>query len=217
MSRTILSRPPLEVNCAERRKKDLVTLAYFGATTGHRWLVRDALLAMRRETLLIPELSHIQLPAAILDDPAPYLVEALRGDVCWIVAEGYDALRLESYGFPSLAIDERCHLGLEDLQGASWVILLQRPGEEQPMAGLDVRAELLALGWAGRLTTIELPFIDLEEAEQALGEDFGPWLASLVLDGRTQDLAGERSIPANGKPRHGLRTIAAGEVSSWRR
>jgi hypothetical protein len=33
------------LSSVERRKKDLVDLANFGARTGRRWLVRDALLA----------------------------------------------------------------------------------------------------------------------------------------------------------------------------
>jgi hypothetical protein len=135
-----------------------------------------------------------------------------------------DALRLESYGFPALATEHRTTLTLADLNGCRWIILLQRRGEEQTLAGVDVRGELLRLGWAGTLTSIVSPFPDLEEAEQAFpGEAFGPFLASLVLYAHTQELAGERkaSVQSDHQPtiqeKGGLRTIAAGEVSSWRR
>jgi hypothetical protein len=107
----------------ERRKKDLTALADFGARTGRRWLVRDALLAMRREGLMVPELAHI-VPTAVVDDPACYVAAALRLDKVWIVADVYDALRLESYGFPALATEGLTALTLEHLSGAQWVILL---------------------------------------------------------------------------------------------
>jgi hypothetical protein len=211
---------------AERRKMDLVALADFGARTSRRWLVRDVWLALRREGLMTPALAHI-VPTAVLDDPAPYLAEALRGDACWIVAEAYDALRLESYGFPALATEAKTALTLGDLHGCRWVILLQRPGEEDTLSGLDVRGELLRLGWAGTLTAIVLPFTDLDVAEAECGpECFGIFLTSLLTHATTQHLAGDRhhSANGNGQPAHtpqigprGFRTIAAGEVPSWRR
>jgi hypothetical protein len=177
----------------ERRKRDLTDVANFGAGIGWRWMVRDALLAMRREELMTPDLAHI-VPTALIDDSAPYIAEALRPDVCWIVADAYDALRLESYGFPALATEGLSSLCLADLNGCRWVILLQRPGEEQTMGGLDVRGEMLRLGWTGTLTTIELPYASLDQAEQECGGDrFGPFLVSLVLHARNQELAGERT------------------------
>src|SRR5687768_1239251 len=85
-----LLREPLEVvsslSSGEQRKRDLVALADFGARTGRRWLVRDALLAMHREGLITPELAHI-VPTAVMNDPTSYIAEALRGDACWIVAD----------------------------------------------------------------------------------------------------------------------------------
>lgn len=91
---------------------------------------------------------------------------------------------------------------LDHLNGCRWVILLQRPGEEQTLAGLDVRAELLRLGWVGTLTSIVLPFVDLDDAEQECGtETFGPFLASLVMHATTQRLAGERTNPPDGDVR----------------
>ena len=88
--------------------------------------------------------------------------EALRGDgKRLIVADAYDAVRLESYGFPALATEGLIALTLAHLNGCQWVILLQRPGEEQTLAGIDVRGELLRLGWSGMLTSIVLPFVDL--------------------------------------------------------
>jgi hypothetical protein len=189
----------------KRRKRDLCDLADFGARTGRRWLVRDALLAIRREGLMTPELTHI-IPTTILEDPTPYIAEALRSDVCWIVADAYDALRLESYGFPALAIEDKTALTLADLSGCRWVILLQCPAEEQTMAGLDVRGEFLRLGWTGTLTTIELPYADLDQAEQECGGDrFGPFLVSLILHARSQELAGERT---NSSQCDGRRTIS---------
>jgi hypothetical protein len=201
----------------ERRKRDLCDLAGFGACTGRRWLVRDALLAIRRKGLMTPELAHI-VPTTILEDPTPYITEALRGDVCWIVADAYDALRLESYGFPVLAIEDKTALTLADLSGCRWVILLQCPGEKQTMAGLDVRGELLGLGWTGTLTTTELPYADLHQAEQECGgERFATFLVTLLLHAKSQQLAGERSHSMNGGDHHGLRTVGVEEVSSWRR
>jgi hypothetical protein len=202
---------------AGRRKQDLCALADFGARTGRRWLVRNALLAMHREGLMAPELSDI-VPTAVLDDPAPYIAEALRGDVCWIVADGFDAQRLEAYGFPALAIEDKTALTPEDLNGCRWVILLQRPGEEETLAGLDVRAELLRLGWQGTLTSIVLPFADLDEAEQECGgERFGPYLVSLLTDAKTQRLTGDRLNPTHGdgggmsrSPLLGARFLAKG-------
>jgi hypothetical protein len=177
----------------ERRKRELTDVANFGAGIGCRWMVCDALLAMRREGLMTPDLAHIG-PTALIDDPAPYIAEALRLDVCWIVADAYDALGLESYGFPALATEGLTALILADLNGSRWLILLQRPGEEQSMGGLDVRGEMLRLGWTGTLTTMELPYASLDQAEEECGGDrFGPFLVSLVLHARNQELAGERT------------------------
>ena len=83
---------------------------------GRRWLVREALLAMSREGLITPALAHI-VPTAVMDDPAPYIAEALRGNECWIVADAYDAVRLESYGFPALATEGLIALTLAHLNG----------------------------------------------------------------------------------------------------
>jgi hypothetical protein len=185
---------------AERRKRDLADLADFGARTRRRWLVRDALLDMRREGLMTAELAHL-VPTALIDDPAPYIAEALRPDVCWIVADAYDAVRLESYGFPALATEGLIALTLAHLNGCQWVILLQRPGEESTLAGLDIRGELLRLGWSGTLTAIILPFVDLDVAEAECGERFGPFLASLVIHATTQHLAGERTNTVDGDAR----------------
>ena len=219
--------PPARAS-AEQRKIDLVALIDFGARTNRHWLVRDALLALRREGLMIESLAHVQVPTEVIDDPAPYIAEGLRGDVCWLVADGFDALRLESYGFPSLAVEAKTALTLDDLHGCRWVILLQRPGEEETLAGLDVRAELLRLGWAGTLTSITLPFTDFDEAEQECGaERFAAFLLSLLTDATSQRLAGERIKPVVREPqgtvsptpyvRHGLRSIAAKEALAWRR
>jgi hypothetical protein len=180
------------LSSAERRKMDLVGLADFGAQTHRAWLVREALQAMYREALMVPELAHM-VPTALIDDPAPYIAEALRRDEVWIVADAYDALRLESYGFPALATENTIALTLAHLNGCRWVIMLQRPGEESTLAGLDVRGELLRLGWSGTLTSIILPFVDLDVAEEECGERFGPFLASLVMHATTQHLAGERT------------------------
>jgi hypothetical protein len=205
---------------AERRKADLVDLANFGARTGRKWLVRDALLAMYSEGLMTAELAHI-VPTALIEDPAPYIAEALHRDEVWIVADAYDAVRLESYGFPALATEGLTALTLDHLSGAPWVILLQRPGEERTLAGLDVRGELLRLGWSGMLTSIILPFIDLDVAEAECGERFAVFLAALVSGGSSQVLSGapqtDREFLTNGELLGGLRTIAASEVLSWRR
>jgi hypothetical protein len=174
------------------RKADLVALADFLARTGRRWLVRDALQAMYREGLMTPALTHI-VPACVLDDPAPYIAEALRSDEIWIVADAYDALRLETYGFPALATENTIELTRDHLHDCRWVILLQRPGESETLAGLDVRGELLRLGWTGTLTEIVLPFADLDEAEHECGaEHFGIFLLSRISDARSQQLTGER-------------------------
>jgi hypothetical protein len=192
------------LSSAERRKRDLVDLANFGARTGRHWLVRDALHAMRREGLMTSTLAHL-VPTELIDNPEQYIAEALRGDECWIVAEAYDALRLESYGFPALATEHLTELTREQLHGAHWVILLQRRGEEHSLAGLDIRGELLRLGWAGRFTAIILP-LDLGDAEEEFGADgFGPYLVSLLIDGTSQELAGEQINSVNGEPR---RTIS---------
>jgi hypothetical protein len=193
---------------AERRKRDLADVANFAARTGCRWMVRDALLAVRREGLMTAELAHI-VPTALLDDPAPYIAEATRPDVCWIVADAYDALRLESYGFPAIATESLKALTLDHLHGAPWVILLQRPGEEQTLAGLDVRGELLRLGWSGTLTSIILPFVDLDVAEDECGERFGPFLAALVMHATTQHFAGERTNLSDGDPRQTVSETSA--------
>jgi hypothetical protein len=204
---------------ALQRKKDLVVLADFGARTGRHWLVREVLLAMRRDGLMTAELSHI-VPTEVIDNPEQYIAEALRGDELWIVAEAYDALRLETYGFPALATEHLTELTREQLHSAHWIILLQRRGEEHSLAGLDIRGELLRLGWAGTLTSIVLPF-DFGVAEEEFGPDgFGPYLVSLLIDGTSQELAGERlnSVePGSHRGPHGLRTIPAQEVTSWRR
>jgi hypothetical protein len=188
---------------AERRKRDLADLADFGVRTGRRWLVRDALLAMRREGLMTPTLAHIRADLAY--DPE-LVAEALRPDVTWVVADAYDSLRLESYGFPALAVEDKTALSLDHLNGCRWVILLQRPGEEETLGGLDIRVELLRLGWTGTLTSIVLPFADLDQAERECGpERFGPFLAALVSGGSSQTLKGspasERKFSANGEPR----------------
>jgi hypothetical protein len=165
------------------------------------------------------ELAHI-VPTALIDDPAPYIAEALRPDVCWVVADAYDAVRLESYGFPALATEGLTALTLEHLHGATWVILLQQPGEERTLAGLDVRGELLRLGWRGTLTSIVLPFIDLDIAEAECSERFAVFLAALVSGGWSQTLRGaslpEAQFPTEGDGRGGLQTVAASEMLSWR-
>ena len=102
-----------------------------------------------------------------------------------------------------------------------WVILLQRPGEEQTLAGIDVRGELLRLGWSGMLTSIVLPFVDLDVAEQECGgERFGPFLVSLLTNAWTQQLTGDRCGPKpEPSPRmshEGVRTVNA-RVIEWRR
>jgi hypothetical protein len=182
---------------------------------------------MRRDGLMTPAPAHI-VPTAVMDDPAPYLAEALRGDECWIVAEAYDALRLESYGFPALAVEDQTALTLEHLHGCRWLILLQRSGEEQTLCGLDVRAELLRLGWTGTLTHMTVPFADLDLAEQECGpERFGAFLVSLLIHAKSQELAGERTNSVSCRVQTvaaqtvlaggAIRTIAAQEVAAWRR
>ncbi|MGH8064809.1 MAG: hypothetical protein ACRERE_06120 [Candidatus Entotheonellia bacterium] len=194
-----------------KRKRDLVTLADFGARTGRRWLVRDVLLALRREGLMSPELAHI-VPTALMNDPASYIAEALRSDEIWMVAEAYDALRLESYGFPALATEDKTSLTLDDLSSCQWIILLQRPGEEETLAGLDVRGELLKVGWSGTLSSLVLPFVDLDVAEGDCGsEGFGPFLVSLLTHGTIQHLAGEQNVVSKG----GFRETVSAKSGRW--
>jgi hypothetical protein len=177
---------------AVSRKTDLVALADFGARTDRRWLVREALLAMRRDGLMTPALSSL-VPTAVIADAELYAAEALHRDQRWIVSEAFDALRLESFGFPALAVDSLTRLTLGQIDCA-WVILLQRPGEDRTMGGIDVRAELVRLGWAGQLTAVRLPFVDLDLAEEVYGLDgFACFLDSLLLDAETEELSSEPS------------------------
>jgi len=176
----------------DRRKATLLSLGEWGLETGRDWVARGALRALHHERLS---------PYA-----EPYLAEALRSDFLWVVAEAYDALRLESYGFPALAIESTIALTLDHLHGCHRVVLLQRPGEEATLGGLDVRAELLRLGWSGMLVCVNLPFISLDHAEEGLGtETFGAFIVGLLHDATYEEVAGEPPTPQ----RHGRPTNRA--------
>jgi hypothetical protein len=163
-----------------QRKRDLLALAEFGHRTGRQGLLDAAFDTLAREGL---------------GEPA-YLAEAKRPYERWIVAEPLDALRLETYGLPALATEPLTALTLRHVD-CPWVILLERPGEQESMAGLDVRAELLSLGWSGTLTTVHLPFESLETAEaECLPHSLPTFLVSLLTHAHTQELRGEeRSAP----------------------
>jgi hypothetical protein len=160
---------------AAQRKRDLLSLAAFGHSTGRQWLLDEAFDSLASEGL---------------GEPA-YLAESKRPHERWIVADAYDALRLETYGFPSLATEHLTALTLQHVT-CPWLILLERPGEQETLAGLDVRAELLSIGWAGTLTTVQLPFDDLDIAEQECGRGrLTAFLVSLLTHAHTQEMRGE--------------------------
>jgi len=148
---------------AAERKQVLVDLGQWAIDTGRIPLLHDILRAMRGQQ---------------------YITEALRSDMCWLVADTVDALLLETYGFPAVAVEDRSHLAMDDLGGATWLIILQRPGEEATLSGIAIADELARIGWSGRLTTVSLPdFADLAEVEAECGADrFGAYLLALLVD-----------------------------------
>jgi hypothetical protein len=158
-----------------KRKLDLLSIATFASHSGREWLLHGAFDALHREGL---------------GEPA-YLAESLRPHMRWVVADAFDALRLETLGFPAIATEGITTLSSEDT-ACHWIILLQRPGEEASMGGLDVREELLGLGWTGTLTEITLPFDNLDEAESECGpHGLATFIVSLITHAKTQELRGE--------------------------
>jgi hypothetical protein len=191
------------------RKQSLMELGRWAINTGRIPLLHDILQALRGQ--------H-------------YVAEVLRCDVCWVVADTLDALLLETYGFPAVAIEDRCHLAMDDLGGATWLIILRRPGEEATLSGLAIADELARIGWSGRLTTVRLPgFADLAEVEAECGADrFGGYLLALLVDAPCTTMTPRttprpfRMIEAEAMLEYGptghrrpFPTIDAAEVRQW--